>query len=81
MHLSHPYFIFMMRSQNTGTDTLTSEDDLLKLFNLPECTQTWPRFDKRAKTYRTTSSSGPLWVNVVARITIHDKTGHIMSLE
>ena len=43
--------------------------------------QTWTRFDKRAKTYRTTSSSGPLWENVVARITIDDKTGHIMSLE
>ena len=61
--------------------TSTSEDDLLKLLNLPECTQTWTRFDKRAKTYRTTSSSGPLWENVVARITIDDKTGHIMSLE
>ena len=49
----------------------------MKLLNL----QTWTRFDKRAKTYRTTSSSGPLWENVVARITIDDKTGHIMSLE
>ena len=27
------------------------------------------------------SSSGPLWENVVARITIDDDTGHIMSLE
>ena len=32
------------------------------------------------KTYRTTSSSGPLWRNVVAQITIDDKTGHITSL-
>ena len=31
--------------------TSTSEDDLLKLLNLPEHTQTWTRFDKRAKTY------------------------------
>ena len=54
---------------------------MLKLLNLPECTQTWTRFDKRAKTYRTTSSSGPLWENVVAQITIDDETGHIMSLE
>ena len=57
LHLSHPYFIFMTRSQNTSTTR------------------------KRAKTYRTTSSSGPLWENVVARITIDDETGHIMSLE
>ena len=54
---------------------------MLKLLNLPECTQTWTRFVKRVKTYRTTSSSGPLWENVVARITIDDETGHIMSLE
>ena len=61
--------------------TSTSEDDLLRLLNLPEDTQTWTRFDKRAKTYRNTSSSGPLWDNVVTRITLDDKTGHIMSLE
>ena len=59
----------------------TSEDDWLKWLNLPECTQTWTRFDKRATTYRTTSSSGPSWENVVARITIDDKSGHFMSLE
>ena len=47
---------------------------------MPEDTQTWTRFDKRAETYRTTSSSGPLWEIFVARITIDDKTGHIMSL-
>ena len=61
--------------------TSTSEDDLLKLLNLPEHTQVWTRFDKRANTGRTTSSSGPLWDNVVPRITIDDETGHIMSLE
>ena len=48
---------------------------------MPDCTQTWTRFDKGAKTYRTTSSSGLLWKTVVARITIDDETGHIMSLE
>ena len=69
------------KSEHEHGHTSTSEDDLLKLLNLPECTQTWTRFDKRAKTYRTTSSSGPLWENVVARITIDDETGHIMSLE
>ena len=68
-------------SEHEHEHTSTSEDDLLKLLNLPGHTQTWTRFDKRAKTYRTTSSSGPLWKNVVARITIDDKTGHIMSLE
>ena len=69
------------KSEHEHGHTSTSEDDLLKLLNLPERTQTWNRFDKRAKTYRTTSSSGPLWENVVARITIDDETGHIMSLE
>ena len=69
------------KSEHEHGHTSTSEDDLLKLLNLPEYTQTWTRFDRRAKTYRTTSSSGPLWENVVARITIDDKTGHIMSLE
>ena len=59
----------------------TSEDDLLKLLGMPEDTQTWTRFDKRAKTYCTTSSSAPLWENVIARITIDYKTGPIMSLE
>ena len=54
---------------------------LLKLLNLPECIQIWTRFDKRAKTYRTKSSSGPLWETVAARITIDDETGHIMSLD
>ena len=54
---------------------------MLKLLSLPEDTQTWTRFDKRAKPYRTTSSSGPLWEKVIVRITIDDKTGHIMSLE
>ena len=53
----------------------------MKVLSLPEDTQTWTRFDKRAKTYRTASSSGPLWENVIARITIDDKTGHIISLE
>ena len=69
------------KSEHEHGHTSTSEDDLLKLLNLLECTQTWTRFDKRAKTYRTTSSSGPLWENVVARITIDDETGHITSLE
>ena len=69
------------KSDHEHGHTSTGEDDLLKLLNLPECTQTWTRFDKRAKTYRTTSSSGPLWENVVARITTDGKTGHIMSLE
>ena len=82
LHLSHPYFnLHDEKSEHEHGHTSKSEDDLLKLLNLPECTQTWTRFDKRAKTYRTTSSSGPLWENVVARITIGDETGHIMSLE
>ena len=68
------------KSEHEHGHTSTSEDDLLKLLNLPEWTETWTRFDKRAKTYRTTSFSGLLWENVVARITIDDKTGHIMSL-
>ena len=69
------------KSEHEHGHTSASEDDLLKLLNLPECTQTWTRFDKRPKTFRNTSSSGPLWENVVARVTIDDETGHIMSLE
>ena len=68
-------------SEHEHKHTSTSEDDLLKLLSLPEETHTWTRFNKRAKTYRTTSSSGPLWENVIARITINDKNGHIVSLE
>ena len=59
-------------SEHEHKHTSTSEDGLLKLLSLPEGT----RFDKRAKTHRTTSSSGPLWENVIARITIDDKTSH-----
>ena len=83
LHLSHPYFIFMTRkkSEHEHGHTCTSEDNLLKLLYLLERTQTWTRFDKRKETCLTTSSSGPLWENVVARISIDDKTGHIMSLE
>ena len=68
-------------SEHEHKHTSTSEDDLLKLLSLPEDTQTWTRFDKRATTYGIPSSSGPLWENVVARIAIDDKSGHIMSLE
>ena len=68
-------------SEHEHKYTSTSEDYLVKLLGMPEHSKTWTRFDKRAKTYRTTSSSGPLWENVIARITIDDKTGHIMSLE
>ena len=78
---SHIFHLHDEKSEHEHGHTSTNEDNLLKLLNLPECTQTWTRFDKRAKTYRTTSSSGPLWENVVARITIDDKTGQIMSLE
>ena len=82
--LSYESSIFHLHDEESEDEhkhTSTSEDDVLNLLSLPEDTQTWTRFDKRAKTYRTTSSSGPLWENVVARITIHDKTCHIMSLE
>ena len=80
-HLNRPYFISMKRkSEHEHKHTSTSEDDLSNSSGMPEDTQTWSRFDKRAKTYRTTSSSGPGWENVVARITIDDKTGHFMSL-
>ena len=65
--MGEPYFIFVKRCQNTSTNTSTIEDDLLKLLGVPEDAQTWTRFDTRAKTYRTTSSSGPLWENVIAR--------------
>ena len=51
----------------------TSEDDLLKFVNLLEHFQTWTRFDKRGGTCRTTSSSGPMWEKVVARVMTNDK--------
>ena len=54
-------------SEHEHEHTSTSEDDLLKLLGMPEDTQTWTRFDKRAKTHRSTLSSGPLWENVIAR--------------
>ena len=62
-------------SEHEHKHTSTSEDDLLKMLSLLGDTQAGTRLDKRA------SSSGPLWENVIARITIDDKTGHIMSLE
>ena len=69
--------LHLEESEHEHGHTSTSGDDLLKLLNLPGHAQTCTRFDKRARTYRTTSSSGPLWDNVVARVTIDDKTGHI----
>ena len=81
-HLNHPCVIFVEEEpEHEHKDTSTSEDDLLKLWCMLEDVQAWTRFDKRAKTYHTTSSSGPLLENVIARNTIDDKTGHIMSLE
>ena len=82
--LSFDSSIFHLReeeSEHEHKHTSTSDDDLLKLLGMPEDTQPWTRFDKGPKTYRTTSSSGPLWEYVIARITIDDRAGHIMSLE
>ena len=53
------------QSEHEHDHASTSEDD---------------RFDKRANIDRTTSSSGLLCESVIARITIDEKTGHIMSL-
>ena len=39
--------------------TSCSGDELLNLLGMPEDARTWTRFDKGAKTYRTTSPSGP----------------------
>ena len=35
-----------VKSEHEHGYICTSEDDLVKLLNLPECTQTWTRFDK-----------------------------------
>ena len=78
---SSTFHLLEEESERVPKHASTSKDDLLKLSGMPEDTPTWTRFDKRAKTYRTTPSSGPLWENVIARITIDDKTGHIVSLE
>ena len=52
--------------------TSTCEDGVLKLLGVPHDTHNRTRFEKRAKTYRTTSASGPLWQTVLARITIDE---------
>ena len=62
-------------SEHEHEHTSTSEDDLLKLLGVTGDTQTWARFDKKATTSRSTSSSGPFWNNVTARLTTHHKTG------
>ena len=72
---------FTFRPKHDHEHTPASEDDLLQNLGMPEDTQTWTRFDKTAKTYCTTSSAGPLWEIVMARITIDDKTGLVMSLD
>ena len=78
-HLNHSTFhLREEESEHEHLHTSTSEADLLKLSGMPE---TRTRFDKRAKTCRTPSSSGPLWKTLIAQITIDDKIGHIMSLE
>ena len=70
---SSAFHLHEEESEHEPKHTSTSEDDLLKLLGLPEDTQTWTRFDRRAKTYRTDHCGR----NAIARITIDDKTGHI----
>ena len=41
--------LHLSKSEQEHGHTSTSEDDLLKLLNLPECTQTWTRFDRERK--------------------------------
>ena len=58
---SHPLNECAATSGQSGYDhdhISKNEDDLFKLLNLPESTQTWTHFDKRARTNRTTLSSG-----------------------
>ena len=66
-------------SEQEHEHTSTSEDDQMNLWSIPEYLQTCTRFDMRAKTCRSTLFSGPLWKNVLSRITVDDKTGHDMS--
>ena len=53
--------------------TSTNEDDLLRSLGVPEDTSNLDQFLQDSETCRTTSSSGPLRENVMARITIDDK--------
>ena len=65
-HVNHEHFrLREEESEHEHDHASTSEDD---------------RFDKRANIDRTTPSSGLLCESVIARITIDEKTGHIMSL-
>ena len=41
----------IFQSEHEQEHTSSSKDNLLNLLNLPECSQTWTRVDKRAKTY------------------------------
>ena len=79
--LESPTVLLREESEHEHEHTSTSGDELLKLSGIPEDTQTWTRFDKKVKPHRTTSASGPLWENVLARITVDDKTDHVVSLE
>ena len=69
------------KSEHEHGHTSTSEDDLLKLLNLPEHTQTLTRFDKRAKSYRYLRHPLDHERRMFARITIDYKSGQIVSLE
>ena len=52
-------------SEHKLQHTSTTEDDLLTFLGMPDHARIWIRFDNRAKTFRTTSSSEPLMENVV----------------
>ena len=68
----------MTRSQNTSTDTPPqARTILLKLLNL----HSNPGPLRQERERKPIAPRRPLWENVVARVTIDDKTGHVMSLE
>ena len=69
------------KSEHEHGHTSTSEDDLLKLLNLPECTQPGLESTRERKPAVPRHPRDLLWEIVVARITIDDKTGHITRLE
>ena len=65
------------KSEHEHGHTSTSEDDLLKLLNL----HSNPGPLRQERERKPIAPRRPLWENVVARATIDDKTGHVMSLE
>ena len=70
-----------LRPKHDHEHKSTSEDDWLQLLGMLEDTLTWTQLDKRGITCRTPVILGTVVGEILARITIDDRTGHARSLE